>query len=95
MPSKSRDKGNRFERLIVNLLKDAGFNARRVPLSGADKNYKGDVIVPVWGKEYRLELKKRKDGFKQLYQWIEGNDALVVAADNKEPLLVVRLCDLL
>jgi hypothetical protein len=39
----SRDKGNRVERRMVNMLKESGIPARRVPLSGATEYAKGDV----------------------------------------------------
>lgn len=43
----SRDKGNRAERAIVKILLDRGFNAERVPLSGAaGGSYLGDLTKP-------------------------------------------------
>ena len=41
----SRNKGNREERAIVNLHKQHGFEAKRVPLSGAAEGFKGDIIL--------------------------------------------------
>jgi hypothetical protein len=35
----------------------------------------------------------RKDGFKQIYDWLEDKDLLIVKADRKEPLVVLRLED--
>lgn len=40
-----------------------------------------------------LELKKRAEGFKQIYSWLEGNDALVIGADRKDPLIVIPLSE--
>lgn len=85
---KSRDKGARSERNIVNSLKARGIPAERVPLSGAmHGRFGGDIDI----KGYRLEVKCRADGFKQIYGWIEGSDALVIMADRKEPLIVMPL----
>ena len=42
---RSRDKGGRNERAIVNLLRELGVQAKRVPLSGACDGFKGDVQI--------------------------------------------------
>src|ERR1700735_801444 len=41
----AKEKGDRFEREVVDDLRAAGFRAHRVPLSGAHAEDKGDVIV--------------------------------------------------
>jgi hypothetical protein len=89
----SRDKGNRYERHVVNALKELGFDAKRVPLSGAADGFPGDVIVQTAGGQMTFECKKRKDGFKQLYKWIDGNDGVVLSADNRESLVVMTFSD--
>jgi hypothetical protein len=33
----------------------------------------------------------RANGFRQLYDWLQGRDVLVVRSDRKEPLVVVPL----
>lgn len=90
MGKAQRDKGARYEREIVNTLKNGGFSGtERVPLSGAaGGSFNGDVTIK---NEYLLELKKRKDGFKQLYKWLEGVNALVVGADRQPSLVVMPL----
>jgi hypothetical protein len=92
----SRDKGSRYERHVRDCFRDCGFDAKRVPLSGAADGFPGDVIVTVGnGNKFTYECKKRKDGFKQLYKWLTGNDGVVVAADNRESLVVITLSDYL
>lgn len=60
-----------------------------MPLSGsAGGTFAGDVIVPGLGKG---EVKRRKGGFKQLYDWLEGRDFLAIRADYKDWLIVVPL----
>ncbi len=87
---RSRDKGNRTERAIVKALQNLG--AERVPLSGsAGGSYTGDLTVPLLGADRVVEVKARKDGFRELYSWLEQRDLLVVKADRKEPLVVLRL----
>jgi Holliday junction resolvase - archaeal type len=85
----SRDKGARNEREFVNLHKEMGVDAERIPLSGANKgSFSGDVrIVGLIG-----ECKVRRNGFKQLYDWLDHDDAdfLVLRSDRKEWLIVIR-----
>lgn len=88
----SRQKGDRAERALVRLLKDAGFAAERVPLSGAaGGSYLGDVTVPLLGIDRCVEVKVRANGFVELYRWLDDRDLLVVRADRKRPLVVLPL----
>jgi Holliday junction resolvase len=88
----SRQKGNRTERAIVRALQDAGFAAERVPLSGSMRGrFGGDVSVPLLGRDLRCEVKCRGNGFRQLYDWLDGADLLIVKADRLEPLAVLPL----
>lgn len=89
-----RQKGDRLERAVVNQLQAAGLAAKRVPLSGSVQGYPGDVSVTLAGRELCVEVKSRKD-FKTLYGWLENRDALILKADRKDPLLVLRLDDVL
>jgi hypothetical protein len=96
-PKGRRQKGSRGEREVVEILKAAGVVARRVPLSGADANFKGDVHFkppncPAYANRWGLiECKWLASGFKFLYRHLAGNDALCVRADNQEWLVVVPL----
>lgn len=94
MGKASRDKGARFERTIVNAMQDAGLAAERVPLSGAaGGSFSGDITCPVQGEDRLFEAKKRADGFREIYRWIEGNYGLVIASDRRAPLVVLSLDD--
>jgi len=88
MGKKSRTKGQTFEREVVNAMKAAGFDAERVPLSGAAKGSFGND-VRICGLE--MECKIRANGFKELYAWIERDaaDGLVIRADRKPRLYVL------
>lgn len=83
---KSRNKGQRREREFAALV-----GGKRVPLSGAQEGYENDVE----GLEMKWEVKARKDGFKQIYKWIEDErekpDALALKADRKDWLVVMKL----
>jgi hypothetical protein len=75
----SREKGNRTESAIVRLLRERGFAAERVPLSGAARGrFCGDISVPVLGIDRRVEVKCRGKGFRELYKWLDGADLLIV-----------------
>ena len=69
----SRDKGRRNEYLLRDHLRRLGFDAVRVPLSGASEGFKGDVIAKKDGLVYSFELKSRQDNFKLIYQLYDMN----------------------
>ena len=88
MGKKSRDKGAKFEREVVNFHRDMGIASERVTLSGAMKgSYAGDVVI----HGMTAECKIRANGFKELYGWLEHDDAdfLVIRADRRKPLYVL------
>ena len=88
----SRTKGARTERAIVNALQASGIAAVRVPLSGAvGGRFAGDIVLPLMGRDFCVEVKTRADGFRELYSWLNQRDVLIVKADRQEPLVVVRL----
>jgi Holliday junction resolvase len=92
---KSRDKGLRGERNLVNILRSFGLRAERVPLSGA-AHYKGgghDVDVYRVGRDAPLcgECKIRASGWKELYKFLDENDFLAVKADRKDYLIVMPM----
>jgi len=93
MPGRApRQKGDRLERLAVDILQSYGLDAKRVPLSGAMRGYKGDVVVTINGQPLQLECKSRKAGFKLFYDAIEaGNCGLVLKTDREDPLICVPL----
>jgi Holliday junction resolvase len=87
---RSRSKGARTERSIVNALQANGFAAVRVPLSGAvGGRFSGDIVLPLMGRDLCVEVKAR--GFRELYCWLNERDVLIVKADRQDPLVVVRL----
>ena len=87
MPGKkSKRKGYRGEAEIVRLLRQHGVDAKRVPLSGSAKHFQpGDVVIEGY---LTAEVKRRKNGFKQLYEWLENRNLVFLRADRR-PWLVV------
>jgi Holliday junction resolvase len=75
-----RAKGRRFEREIVEILGQAGYRAKRVPLSGGAEGFPGDIhweIVP--GYAIIIEAKNRKSApIKKLQEWLGDKDMLVL-----------------
>ena len=93
MPNPSKRKGDGFEREVVDILKQSGLTAKKIPLSGAVEGFKGDIQLWKAGRYRTLECKRRRRGFATLYGWLADNYALVVRDDRTEPLVVMRLTD--
>ena len=94
MGKKERDKGCRTEREIVNIFRRHGITAQRIPLSGGTDYAKGDIEAVIKGRKMRIEVKARKDGFKQIYDWKGEFDALIIKRDRSRPLIVLDIEDL-
>ena len=90
MSKRQRDKGARVERELNKYFQQQVFFSKKVPLSGAVEHYKGDLILKL-DKEYQLEVKARKNGFKTIYQFLNSNDILAIKANNKPFLLVLEI----
>ena len=93
MGKASRDKGARREREIVNMHRQAGIRAERVPLSGA-AHYQGaahDVDIYPRGADAPIcaEIKARKKFPAWLTDWLADNDALILVEDRADQPLVV------
>jgi len=85
-----RRKGDRVEREVLALLKEAGLEARRVPLSGSAPDYPGDLEVELPGLgRVLVEVKARKR--LALEAWLEGRGLLVLKPDRRPPLAVMPL----
>ncbi len=98
MSKMQRDKGKRFEREVVNTLKESGFfSAKRIPLSGLQEGFKGDILLKrnETSKELLGECKSRAGGFKLIYDAKEQDNAdiLFIKQDRKPVLVVMSLED--
>ena len=82
MGKRSRDKGVRGEREVLEILRKIDPEAKRVPLSGAATGYKGDIELPTLGR--RVEVKRRENSFKLLDRWLEDADFVVFRADRQD-----------
>lgn len=92
MGKPSRDKGARFERECVHEFKDRGVPAERVPLSGAmHGSFGGDVRIKTRDGWALAECKTRKRAWMDLFNWLPGNDLLLIKADRTDTLVVMSL----
>lgn len=88
MSKHQRDKGARFEREVVNALRDAGIDAMRTaPL----QTYLANDMPDIKAGDITIECKARASGFKQIYDWKGEHDLLVIKADRREVLVVQTL----
>lgn len=88
-------KGKAFEQAVVNAFKEAGFDARRTRLSGHGQERPSDFRVIIGQRYYSGECKRRKDGWKELYNWTYFADMAVIRADKRHALVVLPLETLL
>lgn len=88
MPSKSKAKGNRFERLVVDMSEDMGVPAKRAwGSNGASLGMHEEVDV-LLNKKIKVQCKVRKN----IAQWMlpnENVDIQVIKEDRGEPLAVI------
>jgi Holliday junction resolvase len=89
--------GKGFEYRVRDWFRRAGFEANRVPVSGAAPAMKGDVVVKVGeGLELVVECKRRTGGYKELFRWLKeaegkGVDMLVLGVGRQKPVVVIGI----
>ena len=95
MGKSQRVKGTQFERDIVNLLKNRGYQAARNLTQTRDSG--GDISLPRWLIEC-----KRYAAIGKVYQWLDQAIAsasgiqkpiVVAKADRKDEIVIMRLSD--
>lgn len=94
MASRSKQKGDRAERKLVEALRGLGLEAARIPLSGAaGGHFKGDVRFRMPGDTefHTAEVKSRADGdgWKEIIRWLGNNELLALYRDRADPLIVL------
>lgn len=62
-----RRKGRRVEYVIRDWLRERGFDAVRVPLSGASEGFKCDIVATKDALTHTFEVKSRTNSFKTIY----------------------------
>ena len=99
-PQSARAKGKRLEREIASLIRRKGLDekASRMPLSGADSMWKGDIRTRL---PYSFEAKNQER--IQLWDWWDqtraqcpgGHQPILCISGNFRPILAVIDIDLL
>jgi hypothetical protein len=92
MGHKSRRKGNRIELDVLHRLQDAGISSEKLSRAWTPTH---DLKVSMLGRDCKLEVKCRANGFQQLYRWVAPVDLLIVRADHSEALAVMPLTTLI
>lgn len=90
---RNKQRGYELEREVVVYWTEAGFDCRRSFASGAFKNQLGDEHAgDLHLAGYTVEAKRKKSGFKFLYDALAQDDAdmLVVRQDRCERVYVLR-----
>ena len=101
--SSAKKKGKRLELKVAQELRKAGFQAGRMPLSGADSMLKGDIYCPAL-PDYHFECKNQER--VKLWEWwqivrdttgpvlvISGNHRPIVAVIELEKLIDLIKCE--
>ena len=93
MPSKNKARGNRLERLVVNLAKEMGIKAIRAYASnGLSLGEAEDVDVKIG--EFNGQCKMRKN-IASFMKPPESCDIALIKTDREETLVVIRYSDFL
>ena len=94
--SASKDKGRRLENWVAEQLRNNGIQAERVPLTGSyaglDGKFLGDVVIGTFDQPIgMIECKNRESISKLLWEWLEGNQYLIVKRNKYKPLVVMTM----
>ena len=92
MGSKSRSKGARIELEVLHELQDAGLDCEKLSYIYKKTH---DMRLKMLGKDRRMEIKCRANGFATIYKWLEPVDVLVLRADRKQALAVIPIATLI
>ena len=98
MPSRSKQKGNRFEREVVNRARELQIGAERAYASnGLSLGHAEEVDVVLDGKdkEWRVQCKVRKNIAKWLKPNTDNVDVQVVKEDRGTTYAIIELDRLL
>ena len=93
MPNRNKQRGNELERETVLFWQEQGAEVRRVFGSGSFKAFGEEMAGDVKLGPYQVEAKRKKSGFKFLYDALnqqDANDLLVVRQDRERRIYVLE-----
>jgi len=88
MAKREKRKGYRGENELENLLKEYGIKCKRIPLSGADKFQKGDLLLE---PNIPAEVKRRRRISRLFYDALSQCPIAFIRADRKPWLVMMDL----
>lgn len=90
MTSKSKQRGYYGEQKAVAALERIGITAKRQILSGAHKDYPGDLISQD-GREFKWEVKNRTNIPQYLFEYAKqgGADAVALTQAGEEVIFIL------
>lgn len=101
MPNRNKQRGYELEKETVDAMRAAGVECKRVLSSGAFKHYDPDLEGDIkLAGHYTVEAKRKKSGFKFLYDALDQDsaDLVVVRQDRARRIWILEedtLIDLL
>ena len=93
MPNRNRVRGYELERSCTQFWEKQGAEVKRVLSSGAYKHFSGDLAGDIKLGPYVVEAKRKKSGFKFLYDALDQddvNDMLVLKQDRHRRIYVLE-----
>ena len=93
MPNRNRVRGYELERSCTQFWEKQGAEVKRVLSSGAYKHFSDDLAGDIKLGPYVVEAKRKKSGFKFLYDALDQddvNDMLVLKQDRHRRIYVLE-----
>jgi Holliday junction resolvase len=84
MPNRNKQRGYELERETVLFWEKQGAEVQRVLSSGAYKHFSDDLAGDIKLGPYVVEAKRKKAGFKFLYQALDQDDVNDMLVLNKQ-----------
>ena len=85
MPNRNKQRGYELEKETVDFWREQGADVKRMLASGAYKHFSDDLAGDIQLGPYVVEAKRKKSGFKFLYDALDQddvNDMLVLKQDR-------------
>ena len=88
----SRRKGARVELEVLHGLQDAGVSCEKLSYAWKKTH---DVRLTMLGRDAKLEVKCRANGFATIYKWLKPVELLILKRDRSEALVTMRMSTLI
>ena len=96
MANYNKIKGNKFEKEVLECLRDNHIKAQRVVASGSVKEDDGDIVMTFGNTPYNIECKFHKNlPNSGMEKWLGDNDILIMRENRGVPKVYMDLDTLL